>query len=221
MVAFVTMKKLRDLFVKHTRVQRKKYEASLSAKKGIMELLRRQAALHNSRSALRYTAAMGLIEGADAIQRQYSQRRQQLDREEERLLDLAATAGHIQGATNQDAPSYNTNSSTTTQHNSPTHTQSSTARERRPGQTSVLGMSDPMLLNSLPLFAQHPASLCLHDSEQQSAALLLFGMMKQVADDPTHRPFYSDIDLVNVLPSRLRPHPTSPDRLGRMSAFSE
>jgi hypothetical protein len=232
MVAFVNVKKLRDLFVKHTRVQRRKYEAtSLAAKKGILELLRRQAALHNSRSALRDTAAEGLMDGADAIQRQYSQTRQQLDREEvtllseqERLLDpisrsggpLAAAVGHIQGATDQEAPSYNTNSSTTTQHNSPVRTESSPARERRAGQTSVLGMSDPMLLNSLPLFAQHPASLCVHDREQGSAALLLFGMMKQVADDPTHRPFYSDIDLVNVLPSRLRPHTTSPDRPGDM-----
>jgi hypothetical protein len=235
MVAFVNVKKLRDLFVKHTRVQRRKYEATLAAKKGIQELLRRQAALHNSRSALRDTAAAGLMDGADSIQRQYSQRRQQLDSEEvmllseqERLLDpisrsggpLAAAAGHIQGATDQEAPSYNTNSGATTQRNSPVRTQSSPTRQRRAGQTSVLGMSDPILLNSLPLFAQHPASLCLHDREQRSAALLLFGLMKQVADDPTHRPFYSDIDLVNVLPSRLRPHTTSPDRLGRMPECS-
>lgn len=250
MISFVNVKKLRNLLARHTRLHRRKYEETLAAKKGIQELLRRQAALHNSRSAARDTAAQGLIDGANEIQQQYSQRRHQLDQQEatlrseqEGLIDQISRSGGssaaairtVQGVNTEDtlptiqapSPSHRSNSGTCTQRSprARTQSQSSQSTQQRSNQRSnqVLGMSDPVLLNSLTLLAQHPSSLSDRDREYRDAALTFFAMMREVADHPTDRPFYSDLDLVNILPSRLRPLNTqpSPAQLGRMPACSE
>lgn len=243
MISFVNVKKLRNLLARHTRLHRRKYEETLAAKKGIQELLRRQAALHNSRSAARDTAAQGLIDGANEIQQQYSQRRRQLDQQEatlrseqEGIIDQISRSGGSSAAAirtvqlptiQAPSPSHRSNSGTCTQRSprARTQSQSSQSTQQRSNQRSnqVLGMSDPVLLNSLTLLAQHPSSLSDRDREYRDAALTFFAMMREVADHPTDRPFYSDLDLVNILPSRLRPLNTqpSPAQLGRMPACSE
>ena len=72
--------------------------------------------------------------------------------------------------------------------------------------SAALGTSNPTLCNAVHILDANAADLSREERKLQEVARNFFGMMEPYSVDPTYRPMYSDIDMVNIRPSRLRHH---------------
>jgi hypothetical protein len=80
------------------------------------------------------------------------------------------------------------------------------ARRAASASSAALGTSNPALCHAVHYLDANASDLNREERHLQEVAQTFFGLMESYSEDPTHRPMYSDIDMVNIRSSRLRNH---------------
>lgn len=80
------------------------------------------------------------------------------------------------------------------------------ARRTASASSAALGTSNPALCHAVHYLDANASDLNREERHLQEVAQTFFGLMESYSEDPTHRPMYSDIDMVNIRSSRLRNH---------------